>query len=192
MVPCSSRVQGIRAQIALELARFRKVWLAGRNTGHLPRRVLGRDLFDWIWPVMSRATADTALGRRLRDRAKGSGDALIGIPERELVRAGVVRVPRVADARGGLPVCGEETIDARVIIWCTGFAPDYRWIDAPIFDTEGQPRHVRGVATGTPGLFFLGQRFQHRMSSSLIGGVGSDAGFLAERIVERCEALVPG
>src|SRR6185295_9523569 len=25
------------AQIALELARHRKVWLAGRNTGHLPR-----------------------------------------------------------------------------------------------------------------------------------------------------------
>ena len=44
------------AQIALELARYRKVWLAGRDTGHLPRRLLGRDIFDWIWPVMTRAT----------------------------------------------------------------------------------------------------------------------------------------
>ena len=42
------------AQIALELAGQRKVWLAGRNTGHLPRRILGRDVFDWIWPVLAR------------------------------------------------------------------------------------------------------------------------------------------
>ena len=40
------------AQIAIELAKHRKVWLAGRNTGHMPRRVLGRDVFDWIWPVL--------------------------------------------------------------------------------------------------------------------------------------------
>src|SRR5688500_5987926 len=79
------------AQIALELARFRKVWLAGRDTGHLPRRLLGRDIFDWIWPLMRRFTIDTRLGRRLRGRMSG-GDALIGIPERTLTTGGVVRV----------------------------------------------------------------------------------------------------
>ncbi len=185
------------AQIALELARFRKVWLAGRDTGHLPRRLLGRDLFDWLWPVMGRATADTRLGRRLRARAAAGGDALIGIPERVLAAAGVVRVGRLAGARGGLPVCGSggdgEVLRPRVVVWCTGFAPDYAWVDVPVFDDAGRPRHRRGVAVGAPGLYFVGLRFQHRMTSSLLGGVGADAAFVAEQVarsVERAEEAV--
>ena len=179
------------AQIALELARHRKVWLAGRNTGHLPRRVLGRDVFDWIWPVINRANAGTAIGRRLRQKASSGGDALIGIPERELVAAGVCRVGRLEDERGGLPVCGDAVLEPRVIIWCTGFAPDYRWIDLPIFERTGYPRHDRGVVPEAPGLFFLGLRFQYRMTSSLIGGVGADAAFIAEQVARRCDALLP-
>jgi putative flavoprotein involved in K+ transport len=182
------------AQIALELARYRKVWLAGRDTGHLPRRMLGRDLFDWIWPVMTRATLDTRLGRRLRARAQGGGDALVGIPERSLAEAGIVRVGRVADARGGLPVCGDSVVEPCVVVWCTGFAPDYRWIELPVLDEWGAPRHRRGVASDWPGLFFVGLRFQHRMTSALIGGVGADAefiaGLIAGRVASRCEAAV--
>ena len=177
------------AQIALELARFRKVLLAGRNTGHLPRRLLGRDLFDWLWPLMTRFTLDTRVGRRLRRRMRG-GDALIGIPERTLSTAGVVRVGRLTDERGGLPVCGGEAVEPRVIVWATGYRPDYRWINLPLFDAEGYPRHRRGVAIDVPGLYFLGLRFQHRMSSSLLGGVGADAGFIAERVAERYEVAV--
>ncbi len=178
------------AQIALELARYRKVWLAGRDTGHLPRRVLGRDLFDWLWPVMRRATADTWLGRRMRTGAQRGGDALIGLPEAELRKAGIARVGRLEEERGGLPVCGDEVLAPRVIVWCTGFAPDYGWIDLPVFDTDGHPRHARGVATDMPGLYFLGLRFQHRLNSSLIGGVGADAAFVAEQVARRSDALV--
>ena len=174
------------AQIALELAQSRKVSLAGRDTGHLPRRLLGRDIFDWIWPLMRRFTLDTRVGRRLRRRMSG-GDALIGIPERMLTEAGVVRVGRLTEERGGLPVCGEGVVEPRVIIWATGFRPDYRWIDLPVFDAEGYPRHDRGVATEAPGLYFVGLRFQHRVSSSLLGGVGADAAFIAEQVAQRCE-----
>ncbi len=173
------------AQIALELARFRKVWLAGRETGHLPRRLLGRDLFDWIWPLMRSFTLDTRVGRRLRRRMTG-GDALIGIPERTLKDAGVVRVGRLMDERGGLPLCGEQVVEPRVIVWATGFRPDYRWIDLPL-DADGYPRHRRGVATEAPGLYFVGLRFQHRMTSALLGGVGADAAFIAEHVAQRCE-----
>jgi putative flavoprotein involved in K+ transport len=178
------------AQIALELARFRKVWLAGRNTGHLPRRVLGRDLFDWIWPVIARATVDTRLGRRMRANVRRGGDALIGIPESELVAGGVQRVGRLNAVRGTLPVCGDSVVEPRVIIWCTGFVPDYRWIDLPIFGEDGYPRHEHGVVSEAPGLFFVGLRFQHRLSSSLIGGVGDDAEFIAEQVRRRCDAVV--
>ena len=176
------------AQIALELARYRKVWLAGRDTGHLPRRLLGRDLFDWFWPIMGRATADTRIGRRLR--AQSSGDALIGIPERALRAAGVTRVARVVDVREGLPLCGAATLQPSVVVWCTGFTPDYTWMSLPVFDDAGQPRHRRGVASDLPGLFFVGLRFQHRLRSSLLGGVGEDAEFVAEQVAQRSDAPV--
>ena len=180
------------AQIALELARFRKVWLAGRETGHLPRRLMGRDLYDWLWPVLTRATVDTRLGRRLRERAR-RGDPLIGIPERQLTDVGIVRLGRLTEERGGLPVCDGEVLHPRVVIWCTGFSPDYRWIQlpVPVLDEHGGPRHRRGVATDAPGLYFVGLRFQHRVTSALIGGVGADAEFIAEQVAQRCEALVP-
>lgn len=178
------------AQIALELARFRKVWLAGRNTGHLPRRILGRDLFTWIWPVLTRLTVETPLGRRLRERALDGGDALIGIPERTLAAAGIVRLGRLTDERGGLPVCHGEVMQPQVVVWCTGFRPDYRWIELPVFDERGYPRHRRGAATDAPGLYFVGLRFQHRMTSSLIGGVGEDASYIASEVARRSEAIL--
>lgn len=174
------------AQIALELAQFREVWLSGRDTGHLPRRLLGRDIFDWIWPLMARFTLHTRIGRRLSRNMRG-GDALIGIPESTLATAGVVRAGRLTEERDGLPICGGEVVEPRVIVWATGFRPDYRWINLPVLGAEGYPRHRRGVATDAPGLYFLGLRFQHRMSSSLIGGVGADAAFIAERVAQRCE-----
>ena len=179
------------AQIALELAGSgRHVWLAGRDTGHLPRRLIGRDIFDWIWPIIRRGTSDTRLGRRMRAGARAGGDALIGIPERELREAGIARVARVESERGGLPVAGGRVLEPSVIVWSTGFAPDYRWIDLPIFASDGQPRHTRGVVTEAPGLFFLGLRFQYRLNSSLIGGVGEDAAYVADRVAERSEALI--
>ena len=174
------------AQIAIELARFRKVWLAGRDTGHIPRRLLGRDIYDWMWPLLTRFTADTRIGRRIRERAR-RGDPLVGIPERALGVAGVERIGRVAEVRDALPVCDRRQLSPRAIVWCTGFAPDYSWIRLPILDDDGRPRHRRGIVADAPGLFFVGLRFQHRMTSALIGGVGADAEFIATQVARRGE-----
>ncbi len=176
------------AQIALELARFRKVWLAGRTTRRFPRRVLGRDLYAWTWPLAQRLTLDTALGRRLDARARG-GDPLVGQSLAALVAAGVGRVGRVTDARGGLPVCEGEVLSPRVVVWCTGYTADYGWIALPVFDDTGRPRHHRGVVADAPGLYFVGLRFQHRMTSALLGGVGADAAFVADEVARRSASL---
>jgi putative flavoprotein involved in K+ transport len=173
------------AQIALELAASRKVWLAGRSTGYLPRRLLGRDIFEWVWPVMSRASLDTRVGQRLHARTRRGGDQRIGIADREVLDAGIIRVGRVVDERGGLPVSGTRVLEPRSIIWSTGFEPNYDWIRLPVLDATGYPRQRRGVATNMAGLYFVGLRFQHRLSSSLIGGVGPDAAFIAEQIARR-------
>jgi putative flavoprotein involved in K+ transport len=76
-----------------------------------------------------------------------------------------------------------------VVVWCTGFVSDYSWIDLPVLDEHGHPRHRRGAAVDFPGLHFVGLRFQHRMTSSLIGGVGADAAFIAEQVARRVAAV---
>lgn len=66
------------------------------------------------------------------------------------------------------------------VIWTTGYAPDYGWLDLPILDEFGVPRHTRGVSE-VPGLTFLGLLFQHNNSSANLAGVAVDAEYLASR-----------
>jgi putative flavoprotein involved in K+ transport len=82
-------------------------------------------------------------------------------------------------------------LEPRVVVWCTGYTSDYGWIDLPVVDADGRPRHHRGVATDMTGLYFVGLRFQHRTTSSLVGGVGADAAFIAEQVARRVEAQIP-
>jgi putative flavoprotein involved in K+ transport len=86
-------------------------------------------------------------------------------------------------------VCDGETLAPSVVIWCTGFTADYSWIDLPVTDAHGRPRHQRGVATDVEGLYFVGQRWQHRRTSALLGGVGADAEWIAARVTARSEAM---
>jgi putative flavoprotein involved in K+ transport len=51
-----------------------------------------------------------------------------------------------------------------------------------ILGEDGWPMHRRGVATSTPGLYFLGLPFLYAFASPLIGGVGRDARHIADRI----------
>ncbi|WP_025053050.1 flavin-containing monooxygenase [Sulfitobacter noctilucae] len=67
------------------------------------------------------------------------------------------------------------------IIWATGFAPDYGWLDLDVLDQTGRPRHQRGVTT-EPGLYFLGLPWQSRRGSAFIWGVWHDAKYLADQI----------
>lgn len=48
-------------------------------------------------------------------------------------------------------------------------------------DGRGRVRHVRGV-TDSKGLYMLGMTWQHTRTSALLGWVGDDAAFLADRI----------
>jgi putative flavoprotein involved in K+ transport len=173
------------AQIALELAKSRAVLLAGRSVGTMKRRVLGRDVFDWLSLTVMRPGSDSFIGKRIRKNILSSTDALIGMSERDLTNAGVRRGGRVISALDGRPILqGGQFADVASIIWATGFRPDFSWIDAPVFGDDGFPIHHRGL-TAVPGLYFLGLRFQHRLNSSLIGGVVRDAEFVAAAVSAR-------
>lgn len=179
------------AQIALELSASRDVVLAGRSVGSLPRRFLGRDIFDWLWPTVMRPGSDTFMGRRLRARLLRNTDALIGMSENDLSSATLRRVGRVAQVQHGRPVVdGGERVDVRSVVWCTGFRPNFQWIQAPVFSSDGYPVHQRGI-TARPGLFFLGLRFLYRLNSSLIGGVGADAEHVVAAAMRRTRFYEP-
>jgi putative flavoprotein involved in K+ transport len=107
----------------------------------------------------------------------------------DLSAAGIERVSRVAGVRAGLPLLEDgRVIEARNVIWCTGFHPGFSWIDLPIFDETGEPRHERGVVADQPGLYFVGLHFLYALSSTMIHGVSRDA----ERIANIIDARARG
>jgi putative flavoprotein involved in K+ transport len=67
------------------------------------------------------------------------------------------------------------------IIWATGYALDYSWIEARILDPPGYPRNVRGT-TDCPGLNLLGLLWQHSRGSASLVGPELDAPYLVERM----------
>jgi putative flavoprotein involved in K+ transport len=69
------------------------------------------------------------------------------------------------------------------VVWCTGFRPDWSWVDVPLLDAGGYPEHERGVVTRTPGLFVLGLPWLHTWGSGRFAGVARDAEHLATRML---------
>ena len=67
------------------------------------------------------------------------------------------------------------------LVWATGYSYDFGWIDLPLTSAGGIPVQQRGV-TAYPGLYFLGLRWQYKLKSAFIYGVGEDAAYLAEVI----------
>lgn len=94
-----------------------------------------------------------------------------------------VWTPAAERTRLGLAEAGITSV-----VWCIGFAPDFRWLDAPVFNGRGQPLHRRGV-TPVPGLYFLGLPWLHTWGSGRFSGIARDARYLAEQIVQRNDAL---
>jgi len=183
------------AEIAIEVAREHQTWVAGRDTGHVPFQVNGlvarlgllRFLFRFVFHRV--LTVGTPIGRRLRRQVVTQGGPLIRVKPQQLAAAGVQRVPKVTGLRNGLP----ETEDGRVldvanVIWCTGFGNGLSWIDLPIFDANGEPRHESGVATDETGLYFVGLHFLHSLSSMMIHGIARDAKRIADTIERRTRA----
>lgn len=68
------------------------------------------------------------------------------------------------------------------VIWCIGFSPDFKWVNASVFNGAGTPVHYRGV-TAQPGLYFLGLPWLHTWGSGRFSGVSRDAQYLSEKIV---------
>jgi len=139
------------AEIALEAVRSgHQTWLAGRHPGQVPFRIegrLGRALLPIVAFMFRRVlTLDTPIGRKARRNTIGHGKPLVRTKLSDLQAAGVRRIDRIAGIREGRPVTeGGHVLEPRTVVWCTGYHPDYSWIELPVTDSSGHAISERGV-----------------------------------------------
>jgi putative flavoprotein involved in K+ transport len=167
-------------QIAEELSESREVHLAiGSRQTPLRQRILGRDLFWYLDATgLIRKTTASRVGKLMQKRE----DTLIGSNPRRARRHGIELHGRAVGAAGStVSFADGADLDVRGVIWATGFRVDHSWIDVPVFDENGRAVHERGVTT-SPGLYFLGQLWQHTRGSALLGWVKDDAAYIAEQV----------
>lgn len=187
------------AELAMELAPRHRVWISGRHPGHVPFRfdtflakhLLIRLLFRLVFHRL--LSMKTPLGRKARSRGHTAGVPLIRQRPKQLAAAGVTRTARTIGVRDGRPLLDDgRTLDVTNLIWCTGFRGSFPWIDLPIFDEKGRPRHDSGVVSEVPGLYFVGLHFLYALSSSMIHGVGRDAARISDAVAARAVPVRAG
>ena len=187
------------AEIALDVAASHQTWIAGTESGRVPFRhggALARHIF---LPLMFRVighrvlTVHTRVGRKMRPKLLSHAAPLVRVTPPDIAAAGIQRVSRVVGTRDGLPVLEDERVlQVENVIWCTGFRPDFSWIDLPIFGGQAkepnepnEPIHVRGIVPDEPGLYFVGLAFLYAMSSAFLPGIGRDAEHVVKHIASR-------
>lgn len=183
------------AEIALEVSRSHQTYLSGRHPGSEPTRagsLTDRLVTPFIWFFLSRVlTVNTSFGRKMALELRSHGLPLARVKPADLLAAGVERVfARTVGVQGGLPLLDDgRVLNVANVIWCTGFKPDFGWIDLMVVDDDGEPMHQRGVVATEPGLYFVGLFFQSAATSSLVGGVARDAAYIADQIAVRSSAM---
>jgi putative flavoprotein involved in K+ transport len=184
------------AEIAVEVAREHPTWISGRDTGHVPFRIEGLPARLFLMRFLFRVvfhrllTVGTPIGRRVRRSVMTQGAPLIRVKPKQLAAAGVQWVPKTKGVSNGFPVLEDgRVLDVANVIWCTGFGNGFSWIDLPIFEASGEPRHESGIATGEAGLYFVGLHFLHSFSSMMIHGIARDAKRIADTIERRTKGV---
>lgn len=184
--------------IALELGAHRKTTLVGPNRGNLPIEWDSR-LMRGVFPIVVFTfqhvlTRRTPIGRKVFKMLRYHGVPQFRVKAHHLQERGVEWVQEhiVGVSEDGLPMlAGGRTFDVAAVVWATGIKHDYSWIDLPLPITNGWPVEYRGVVDEFPGLYFLGLAFQYSVSSGEMNGVGRDAAYIADRIVQRTKDRIP-
>ena len=87
-----------------------------------------------------------------------------------------------------------ERLDLRAegigtVLLATGYRPDHRWLRLPVTDERGHIVQRRGV-TPAPGVYVVGQRFQHRRDSGFVDGARHDAQAVVHHLLA-CAGRLP-
>jgi putative flavoprotein involved in K+ transport len=94
------------------------------------------------------------------------------------VRPSPVQIPEPVTR---LSLTGENI---RTVIIAAGYRPDHPWLQVPVLAPDGSIRQQRGV-TPAPGLYVVGQYFQHRRDSGFIDGARHDARYVVDHLLGR-------
>jgi putative flavoprotein involved in K+ transport len=179
------------SDLAYEASAAHDVILSGPDTGQIPVPIESRrgrlGFRVLVFAGTHVLNVDTPLGRKMRPHVRHGGGPLLRYRRKDLAAAGVERVlARTVGVRGGFPVLDDgRVVEARNVIWCTGFRPDFSWIRVPFeLGEDGFPVQYRGAASSSPGLYFVGLPFLHSFASMLIAGTGRDAERVARHIVK--------
>ena len=163
--------------------------VSGKGHGQLPFSVDSRT-GRMAWPALkfvawNLLTIRTPIGRKMRPNIRSNGGApLLRHRRSDLERAGVELVEaRIVGVQDGKPMTADgRVLDVANVIWCTGYRPDFSWVQLPIFDEEGLPMEERGVVASAPGVYFVGLLFQYSFTSMLVVGAGRDARHVVNRL----------
>lgn len=179
------------ADIGLEVSRSHETVISGTESGHVPFRLesrFGKSIGVKLVRFAAVRVLNTAtvIGRRARPKMITKAAPLVRVKPKDLAAAGVARVPRVTGVKDGYPVLADGTVlEVENVIWCTGFRHGFSWIDLPVFEDSGSPRHQRGIVEDEPGLYFVGLYFLHALWSETITGVQTDARHVADHLAGR-------
>jgi len=168
-----------RSALDLDLAELqqRGVRLAGRLVGISRHKARFRD--DLRENV---AAADRAMSHfldgvdRYIERARLTQEVWPGIRPRPVE---VTSSPTRPDLRA-------ERIGT--VLVAAGYRPHHPWLRLPITEPDGSIRQYRGV-TDAPGVYTVGQRFQHRHDSAMIDGARHDARRVVDHLLEHAERV---
>jgi putative flavoprotein involved in K+ transport len=179
------------ADIGVEVARTHPTWISGKETGAIPWPIesfVARHLLIRLVRFIGHhvLSVKTPVGRKLRPKMLHQASPLVRVKPKDLVDAGMERVPRVVGVKNGMPLLSDDrTLDVKNVIWCTGYEHGFSWIDLPIFDDDGDPMHEEGIVTKLPGMYFLGLHFLYAMTSATLFGIGRDAKRIVKALASR-------
>ncbi len=97
-----------------------------------------------------------------------------------ITRAGLdARVPAPVRPPRPLPHPAPAALDVvregiTTVVVAVGYRPELSWLRLPVLAPDGSIEQTRGV-TAAPGVYVVGQRFQHRRDSGWIDGARHDA-----------------
>ncbi len=80
-----------------------------------------------------------------------------------------------------------EAENIKSVVWCMGFAADFSWLEAPVFDGRGKPVHERGVSP-SEGVYFVGLPWLYTWGSGRFSGIARDAEYVVNQLAKRLRA----
>ncbi len=175
------------ADIGMEIAERHQTYIAGKESSHIPFRIepwFGRNVGVRAirFVMVEILNTSTPIGRKVRPKFLGMATPLVRVKPKDLAAVSE-RVGRVVGVAEGKPKIEDgQVLDVANVIWCTGFSSGFSWVELPVFDEEGRPRHERGIVADQPGFYFCGLNFLHSVWSETLTGVARDARHVVQHL----------